>query len=169
MLVQRKVRSPLGDIFLVASSAGLRGLHFEKQKVPMVTSSSTKGAATHLLNQAEQQLNEYFRGDRKSFDVPLEMQGTSFQKSVWKALVQIPFGKTISYAELAQRIGRPKAFRAVGNANGKNPICIMVPCHRVIAADSTLGGYSYGLKIKTALLNLEAPSSHIDSPPLTVV
>jgi methylated-DNA-[protein]-cysteine S-methyltransferase len=108
-----------------------------------------------VIQQAIQQLSEYFTGKRTSFELPLSTPGTEFQKKVWEALQQIPYGKTISYAQLAQAVGNPKACRAVGSANGKNPVAIVIPCHRVIASDGTLGGYAYGLEVKKELLELE--------------
>ena len=101
------------------------------------------------------QLQEYFRGKRTVFDLPLQAAGTEFQVSVWKALLKIPYGQTRSYKEIAEKIKRPKAVRAVGGANGSNPVPIIIPCHRVISHDGTLGGYSAGLDIKTQLLELE--------------
>jgi methylated-DNA-[protein]-cysteine S-methyltransferase len=105
------------------------------------------------------QLEEYFAGRRQDFDVPLRMAGTTFQQLVWKALVRIPFGTTITYAQLAGRIGRPSAARAVGHANSRNPISIIVPCHRVIGADGALAGYAGGLEKKRRLLDLERNAS----------
>ena len=99
-----------------------------------------------------EQLDAYFAGDRQEFDVPLRLEGTPFQRAVWSALCTIPFGETISYAELARRVGRASAFRAVGQANGRNPVAIVVPCHRVVAADGTIGGYGGGLDRKRWLL-----------------
>jgi len=101
------------------------------------------------------QLDEYFAGTRTAFDVPLRLEGTGFQRAVWAQLCAIPYGTTISYGELARRVGNPKASRAVGLANGRNPIAVIVPCHRVIAGDGSLGGYGGGLDRKTALLDLE--------------
>lgn len=102
------------------------------------------------------QLDEYFQGVRTQFDIPLDVSfGTPFEQLVWRALQQIPYGQTISYATLASNIGKPTAFRAVANANGKNPISIIIPCHRVIASDGRLGGYTGGVDIKKQLLNLE--------------
>ena len=108
-----------------------------------------------LLAQARRQLEEYFAGQRENFTLPLDLGGTPFQERVWAALLGIPYGHRISYAELARRIGAPRAFRAVGAANGKNPVAIVVPCHRVIASDGSLGGYSCGLAYKERLLELE--------------
>ena len=105
-----------------------------------------------------QQLREYFAGTRQHFDIPLKTTGTAFQRKVWSTLLDVPFGETISYAELARRVGKPKAARAVGSANGANRIAIVIPCHRVIAADGTLGGYGGGLDVKQKLLDLETPA-----------
>ena len=110
---------------------------------------------TALLKEAIKQLNEYFDGERSSFDLKLQPQGTEFQNKVWKALIEIPFGETRSYGEIAKIIGNEKASRAVGMANNKNPIAIIVPCHRVIGANGKLVGYAGGLDIKEMLLNLE--------------
>ncbi|MEA4815920.1 MAG: methylated-DNA--[protein]-cysteine S-methyltransferase [Lachnospiraceae bacterium] len=110
---------------------------------------------TEIIKKTSAQLNEYFEGKRKSFDLPLSPNGTPFEKKVWNALLEIPYGKTKSYKEIAQKIGNPKACRAVGNANGKNHIAIIIPCHRVIASNGGLGGYSSGLEYKKALLEIE--------------
>ncbi|MDR0681132.1 MAG: methylated-DNA--[protein]-cysteine S-methyltransferase [Dysgonamonadaceae bacterium] len=108
-----------------------------------------------IIRQSIIQLSEYFAGKRRSFDLPLFAKGTEFQEKVWDALLQLPYGKTVSYAEVAKIVRHPKAWRAVGSANGKNPIAIIIPCHRVIASDGTLGGYAHGLDIKKQLLDLE--------------
>jgi methylated-DNA-[protein]-cysteine S-methyltransferase len=100
-------------------------------------------------------LDEYFDGRRKRFDIPFSLSGTNFQKQVWKELSKIPFGKTVSYKDIARKIKNPKAVRAVGSANGKNPMCIIIPCHRVIAADGSIGGYSGGITNKQKLLRFE--------------
>jgi methylated-DNA-[protein]-cysteine S-methyltransferase len=110
---------------------------------------------TKAIQSCLKQLDEYFKGKRKKFNLPLKMEGTPFQIRVWKELSKIPFGKVISYKELAQKVGKPKAFRAVGNANGKNKFPIILPCHRVIASDGTLGGYGLGLPRKKKLLDHE--------------
>ena len=110
---------------------------------------------TPVLQEAARQLGEYFDGTRKVFDLPLQPRGTAFQQSVWRALCDIPYGQTRSYARLAEQIGRPKACRAVGMANHKNPIPILIPCHRVVGADGSLTGYAGGLAMKKALLDLE--------------
>jgi methylated-DNA-[protein]-cysteine S-methyltransferase len=143
----RTIPSPLGPLRLVASETGLRGIDF----VP--NAAGRDGVQSHdVLDHAERELVEYFAGSLRSFTVPLEPVGTSFQREVWTALGGIPFGTTISYAALAQRVGRPTASRAVGSANGKNPLPIVIPCHRVIGADGRLIGYSAGLQMKQTLL-----------------
>ncbi len=143
------------DLYLVASPTGLKGIYTKPQKVPFVKILQESS----VLEQTVVQLQEYFSGQRKQFGIPLDLQGTDFQKQVWKELSLIPFGKTVSYKDVARRIKRDKAFRAVGTANGKNPVCIVIPCHRVIAADGTLGGYSGGLEMKKNLLSLEGHNS----------
>jgi methylated-DNA-[protein]-cysteine S-methyltransferase len=111
-----------------------------------------------MVRLAERELREYFAGRRKKFTVALDLDGTDFQRAAWEAMRKIPFGKTISYGDQARAIGKPKAFRAVGSANGRNPIPIIVPCHRVLAGDGSLGGYSLGLAMKRKLLALEGIS-----------
>ena len=152
---QWRMKSKIGTLYLVASEKGLQGIFFKKQKTAIAKSLSDKKAAVRVLAKAAAQLKEYFDGKRKAFKLPLDAAGTPFQKNVWKALSRIPYGKTYSYKDVADRIRNPKAVRAVGNANGKNPLCIIVPCHRVIANDGSLGGYSAGLGIKVKLLSLE--------------
>ncbi|MBQ2650838.1 MAG: methylated-DNA--[Clostridia bacterium] len=110
---------------------------------------------TPLLAEAERQLTEYFTGQRKAFDLPLAPVGTPFQRSVWQALREIPYGETRTYKEIAEAIGRPKAFRAVGQANNRNPLMIVQPCHRVVGADGSLTGFAYGTDMKRLLLDLE--------------
>jgi len=111
-----------------------------------------------IVRQAEQELREYFEGRRRTFTVKLDLEGTEFQRKAWQAMRKIPFGETISYGDQARKVGKPKAYRAVGSANGKNPIPIIVPCHRVLASDGSLGGYSLGLSMKRRLLALEGVS-----------
>lgn len=154
-VVQYKFETVVGTIYLEASETGLRGCHLEKQKTPMIKSVTEAGKAEKFLAQAEKEIHEYLNGERKKFSVKLEIIGTEFQKTVWSGLQQIPFGKSVSYKELAANINKPAAVRAVGTANGRNNFCIIIPCHRVIAADGTLGGYSGGLPFKKHLLNLE--------------
>lgn len=160
-LLQWQIQSSIGSIFLVASKKGLQGVFLEKQPVHLSKSLKEKNAVTNILADAAKQLEEYFAGKRTDFDLPFDIAGTPFQKQVWKALSKIPYGKTVSYRDIAKKINNPKAVRAVGSANGKNPLCIIVPCHRVIAADGTLGGYSGGLDIKTKLLALENKHNYI--------
>ncbi|AFX99956.1 methylated-DNA--[protein]-cysteine S-methyltransferase [Bdellovibrio bacteriovorus] len=155
--LQWKMNSPLGDLYLVASEKGLQSLYWKKTAgIPLASSLTGKDGAIKILKQTETELAEYFKGQRQDFDVPLDVTGTDFQESVWKQLKKIPYGKTVSYTDIARRIKKEKAVRAVGTANGKNPICIIVPCHRVIAASGSLGGYSGGLERKEALLRLES-------------
>ena len=115
--------------------------------------------AMRILDTAAQQLDEYFAHRRTAFDVPLDLRGTDFQRAAWHALMRIAYGTTVSYAEQAAMVGAPRATRAIGSANGRNPIPIIVPCHRVIARDGSLGGYSLGLDMKRALLALEGVSA----------
>ncbi|MFN7729941.1 MAG: methylated-DNA--[protein]-cysteine S-methyltransferase [Bdellovibrio sp.] len=157
-LLQWKMQSPVGPLYLVASESGLQGVFWKKQLATMTHSLQTRDPATQHIVQALKQLQEYFRGDRREFDLQLEVKGTEFQKKVWGQLAKIPYGQTQSYRDVAQKIKQEKAFRAVGTANGRNPLSIIVPCHRVIAADGTLGGYAGGLKIKNHLLALERQS-----------
>lgn len=110
---------------------------------------------TQLLRQARQELQQYFSGERKQFTIPLAQRGTEFQRAVWQALMEIPYGRTATYQDIAQAVGSPKACRAVGMANHRNPICILVPCHRIIGKDGNLTGYAGGLERKRILLALE--------------
>ena len=112
-------------------------------------------ASAGILQEASRQLAEYFAGQRKSFTLPYAMQGTRWQRSVWQALTRIPYGETRSYRQIAEQVGNPRAFRAVGMANNRNPLPILVPCHRVIGADGSLVGYASGVAIKQKLLQLE--------------
>jgi methylated-DNA-[protein]-cysteine S-methyltransferase len=141
--------SPVGWLEITATDDAITTLHLVAQPDnPLRSSHKT-------IAQCCKELDEYFAGKRRNFEVKVKLQGTDFQQKVWEKLQQIPYGKTISYATLAQDAGHPKAYRAAGSANGKNPVAIIVPCHRVIASDGTLGGYAYGLNVKKALLDLE--------------
>ena len=140
--------SPIGIIEIRASKQGITKLVFTDKKVETINSCDR-------LQQCKTQLNEYFAGTRKTFTLPLDQKGTNFQKSVWSALVDIPFGKIRSYGHIAAAINNPKAVRAVGAANGKNPISIIVPCHRVVGSNGTLTGYAWGLERKAWLLKHE--------------
>lgn len=144
------VDSPIGALQLVADSEGLTHIAF-----PGKHDRSIPNGANDVLRQAAAQLEEYFAGRRRTFDLPLHAQGTEFQQEVWSALRDIPWGETRSYGDLARHIGREKAVRAVGAANGRNPLPIVVPCHRVIGADGSLTGFAGGLAIKRQLLALE--------------
>ncbi len=151
--LQIRIHSPLGALYLVASAKGLSAICWERQAVPAPTAAS--GQVQQHLIQAERELSEYFSGVRQNFTVALDLEGTAFQKLVWGQLRKIPFGKTCSYQDVARGIDNEKACRAVGSANGKNPVAIIIPCHRVIAQNGTLGGYAGGLKKKSTLLEIE--------------
>lgn len=153
---QWKIMTPVGHLFLTASPNGLTGAHWSKQgDIESLDSVSGTDAATVHLRRAEKQLQEYFAGERTQFDIVLDLAGTDFQRKVWQQLQKIPFGKTISYQELAKRVKNVNACRAVGSANGKNPVSIIVPCHRVITSQGTIGGYAGGLTAKIKLLAVE--------------
>ena len=154
LTASRVIATPVGRLTLVASSKGLQQVIFGAKKLS--TAKSVSGKANDHLTQTEKQLREYFAGKRKKFSIKLDISGTEFQESVWYALSKIAYGKTVSYAQQAKLVSKPKAFRAVGSANGKNPVSIILPCHRVIATDGTLGGYGGGLSIKRKLLALES-------------
>ncbi|PJD92969.1 MAG: hypothetical protein CK424_04315 [Legionella sp.] len=150
------MESPVGPLRLVASDTGLAGILWHIERPGRVNLAPQKEDLHHpILLNVESQLHEYFSGKRTSFDVPLEFKGTSFQKAVWDYLVHIPFGETRSYGEVAKDLGRPKAMRAVGAANGRNPISIIAGCHRVIGANGSLTGFAGGLAAKSFLLSLE--------------
>ncbi|MEO7051418.1 MAG: methylated-DNA--[protein]-cysteine S-methyltransferase [Rhodanobacter sp.] len=146
--------SPVGMLRLVADRQGLREIAFEHERHPTPLDAGWVRAKTPLRF-ARVQLDEYFAGKRQHFELPLHPVGTPFQLEVWEELRRIPYGVTISYGELARRIGKPRAVRAVGAANGRNPLPIVVPCHRVIGTDGSLTGFSGGLSIKRHLLGLE--------------
>jgi methylated-DNA-[protein]-cysteine S-methyltransferase len=145
--------SPLGPLLLTSDGRSLSGLYLQGQKhFPVKTDDWQASAQAEPFAQAKSQLAEYFAHQRQSFDLPLNPQGTAFQKQIWQLLSTIPFGETISYGALAQKVGQPGASRAVGAANGRNPHAIIVPCHRVIAASGKLTGYAGGLERKQWLL-----------------
>jgi methylated-DNA-[protein]-cysteine S-methyltransferase len=154
-LIQYEMPSSVGPVYLVASAKGLQGVYWHKQEIECVKNLDLKLPENKFIIEAAIQLKEYFAGERKKFDLDLNFSGTVFQNRVWKALAQIPFGKTVAYKDIAKKIKNPKAVRAVGTANGKNPFCIIVPCHRVIAADGSIGGYGGGIPIKRKLLEIE--------------
>lgn len=155
-IAQVRYESPLGTMILAATRRGLAGVWFEGQRHLPDTSPWPHEPKHPVLREAVAQLADYFAGRRTTFELPLDLQyGTRFQQSVWQALLAIPRGGTTSYASLSRRIGRPTAMRAVGAAVGRNPLSIVVPCHRVVGADGSLTGYAGGLERKSALLQLE--------------
>jgi methylated-DNA-[protein]-cysteine S-methyltransferase len=147
------VTSPVGKLRLIASDKGLVAI--DVRNVKTSNDQVKNAAAQKILSATKKQLEQYFAGKRTVFDIPLDLEGTDFQQLTWRALCRIPYGKTISYGQQAKKIKKPKAFRAVGSANGKNPIPIIVPCHRVLGSDGSLTGYAGGLPRKTHLLTLE--------------
>ena len=147
--------SPVGPLFFAASPKGLVRLEFEARVQNLNPKIVRLQESREVLAPYLYQLNEYFAGQRREFSIPLDLRGTDFQLKCWRALLDIPYGETRSYRDLAKAIGHPKAFRAVGMSNNRNPIAIVVPCHRVIAADGSLCGYGGGLDIKRQLLELE--------------
>ncbi len=154
--VFKTVPSPVGLLKLVGSNDGLAAILWENDRPGRVRLNIVGRDDNHpVLLEAERQLKDYFAGRRPAFDLRLDFTGTDFQKSVWHALLTIPFGETRTYAEIAQQIGKPTAMRAVGAANGRNPISIVAPCHRVIGSTGELTGFAGGLKAKALLLNLE--------------
>ncbi len=149
--------SPHGRMLLVADDAGLSGVYFDGQKYHPELNPEWRREADHaVLAQAKRELAEYFAGERKVFDTPLAPEGTAFQQSVWKAIATVAFGETITYDALARRAGAPGSARAAGAATGRNPITILVPCHRIVGSDGRLTGYAGGLARKRALLALES-------------
>jgi len=150
-VASRRIASPVGPLVLYASDKGLAGLFFG-HRVPIDAKRPRDQKENLHLNQATTQLGEYFSGTREQFDLTLDPKGTDFQESVWLALREIPYGQTLHYGGIAESIGNPKSVRAVGGANGANPISIIVPCHRVIGADGSMTGFGGGLDIKRNLL-----------------
>ena len=149
--------SSVGPLLLMSDGTSLTGLHTDNDKHrPAIQSDWIRGDKVPPFAEVKAQLRDYFDGTLTEFDLPLAPQGTAFQMTVWRELCNIPFGETISYADLARRIGRPSASRAVGHSNARNPISIIVPCHRVIGADNSLTGYAGGLDRKRVLLEHEA-------------
>jgi len=149
------VSSPVGPLTIVAAGGALAGLYMSEQRhlpAPETFGDPDAGQDAELFAEASRQLEQYFDGERTEFDLRLTLHGTAFQRRVWTALRGIPYGQTISYGQLADRLGQPSASRAVGLANGKNPISIIVPCHRVVGADGSLTGYGGGIERKHYLL-----------------
>jgi methylated-DNA-[protein]-cysteine S-methyltransferase len=152
----KTIWSPVGELTLVADGSGLAAILWENDRPDRVRLGALIENPDHpVLVETERQLGEYFAGTRRSFDVPLSFAGTDFQKRVWAALLAIPFGETRSYGEIADQLGAPGASRAVGAANGRNPISIIAPCHRVVGSNGKLTGFAGGLEAKAFLLDLE--------------
>ena len=156
MIYYKWLESPIGNLLLTSNGRSLTGLHMQDQKYfPSVNEDWQESKRLEVLLQAQEQLAEYFAHQRQQFNLPLEPAGTEFQKQVWHLLQEIPFGATISYGTLAKMTGNPRASRAVGAANGRNPLGIVVPCHRVIATSGALTGYAGGVDRKQWLLQHE--------------
>jgi methylated-DNA-[protein]-cysteine S-methyltransferase len=147
--------TPIGTLLIAGDAAAVERIAFPRRGKAVKPELGWKESPRGPVGEAVRQLREYFAGKRNGFDLPLAPEGTAFQLSVWRQLQEIPYGETISYGELARRVGNPKASRAVGSANGANPLPIVIPCHRVIAGDGTLGGFGGGLPTKQTLLALE--------------
>ncbi len=161
----RFIDTPIGKVLLESDGNSLTGLYFpahltKRSRYQARPQASAPESCNALFKKAQIQIEEYFRGERSSFDIAISAQGTEFQKKVWSELSKIPFGATISYKELANRVGNPKAARAVGMANSKNPISLIVPCHRVIGENGVLTGYAGGLPSKEYLLRLEGAKNN---------
>jgi len=159
MFVFKVIDSPLGKLTLVASGKGLAGVLWENESPGRVKLEPRRADPSNaILVEAERQLQKYFAGELKEFNLELDFQGTDFQKQVWNKLLSIPFGKTRSYSDIARALNNPSAVRAVGAANGRNPISIVAPCHRVIGASGKLTGFAGGLEAKEFLLRHESQS-----------
>jgi methylated-DNA-[protein]-cysteine S-methyltransferase len=156
-LVTAGYSSPLGTLTLAASADGLRAVLWPRDdpRRAGIAAARLGTGANGILTEAARQLDEYFAGVRTTFDLQLELEGTAFQLAAWNALAEIPYAETRSYAEQAERIGRPAAYRAVGAANGRNPLSIVLPCHRVVGSDGSLTGFAAGLDAKRRLLEHE--------------
>jgi methylated-DNA-[protein]-cysteine S-methyltransferase len=153
----KTIGSPVGKLKIVASDRGLTAILWENDPPTRVRLGEMREDAGHpVLVETERQLTEYFRGDRKTFALELDFRGADFQKRVWQELLTIPYGETRSYGDIAKKLGNPKACRAVGAANGRNPISIIAPCHRVVGSSGKLTGFAGGLEAKAFLLRLEA-------------
>lgn len=152
----KTIKTPIGLLKLISSQKGLSGVLWENDDPKRVRlQPQVLDEDNLILNETEKQLREFFEGKRMVFNLPLDFKGTVFQKAVWHELLKVPFGEVKTYSEIAKAIGNPKAVRAVGAANGKNPISIICPCHRIVGATGTLTGFAGGLKIKARLLQLE--------------
>jgi methylated-DNA-[protein]-cysteine S-methyltransferase len=153
-LYYTSVDSPIGELLLLGDGHSLHGLYMQEGRKPTRIAPQWE-CSTALFTDVVAQLAEYFAAERIAFDIRLTMSGTQFERRVWSALQEIPYGETVSYGEIARRLGQPSAARAVGLANGRNPVAVVVPCHRVIGANGTLTGYGGGLERKRLLLELE--------------
>ena len=157
MYYYRLLLTPVGELTLIAGDQGLAAVAWENERPSRIRAYPELRVTDHpVLEQAAHQLTEYFASQRQTFDLPLQFEGTPFQCEVWQALSEIPYGETRSYRDIAERICRPKAMRAVGAANGRNPLSVIVPCHRVIGANGSLTGFAGGLEVKQRLLTHEA-------------
>ncbi len=155
-----RTSSPVGPLFLAASAKGLVRLEFEVRVMKLDSTVIELRESKRALAPYLRELNEYFAGERREFTIPLDLRGTDFQLACWQALLAIPYGETRSYGDIARAIGHPQAFRAVGMSNNRNPVAIVVPCHRVIASGGSLCGYGGGLDVKRMLLDLEQGQVH---------
>jgi methylated-DNA-[protein]-cysteine S-methyltransferase len=163
------IDSPVGKLNLFASNYALAGILWERDKPNHVHIKNAIEKSDHpILKETEKQLNEYFNGQRKQFDIKLDFIGTDFQKQVWQALLTIPYGETRSYGQIAVQLNNPKSVRAVGAANGKNPISIIAPCHRVIGASGSLTGFAGGIENKKLLLQLENSKLNFNNKQLDI-
>ena len=153
------LETPIGTLLIAGDTAAVQRITFPQHGRAAKAEPAWQESQRGPVGEAIRQLREYFAGKRATFDLPLAPEGTAFQRGVWRKLQEIPYGETISYGELARRVGNPKAARAVGSANGANPLPIVIPCHRVIAGDGSLGGFGGGLPTKQTLLNLELRAS----------
>jgi methylated-DNA-[protein]-cysteine S-methyltransferase len=160
MLYRTTLTSPVGDLRIIASDAGVREIRMQLPDHRSAPMRATEQPDHPVLVETCRQLDEYFRGERRDFALPLDVKGTDFQRTVWNALTEIPYGETASYGDVAEQIGRPGAARAVGGANGRNPVPIVVPCHRVIGASGAMVGYGGpgedGIAIKRWLIRHES-------------
>ncbi len=156
-LYSRTVTSPLGELTLVASNSGLRAVLWPDEDARVILPISPEAVTSHpILDAAADQITEYFAGTRRVFELDLDLSGTEFQVTVWKSLALVPYGETSTYGAQADHIGRPKAVRAVGAANGRNPVSIVLPCHRIVGKDGSLTGFAGGLDAKQFLLDHES-------------
>ena len=156
----QKLATPIGSMVVIEKSGRIQGVVFQNTWPSFRKRfAGSQEKKTPVLAEAKRQLAEYFAGRRRSFDLPLELTGTAFQNKVWQSLAGIPYSETRTYKQQAQSIQMPRAVRAVGRTNGSNPICVVLPCHRVIGSDGSLTGYAGGLNVKKFLLQLEAPSN----------